>query len=253
VSRALREPFLSYSGTPKGRGALGPDRRDAIQLKSNHVRALTRSLRLVEERGELASVPRPQSDAELVHALRADGVRAPAILWDRYAPLVRRLLLRTLGSCLEIEDLTQEIFMRIFMRLSSLRDPSALRPFVLSVAANVLKWELRRRWIGRRVFLSATGTLPDVEGVSDDAEARHALRRCYLVLEELSTKERLAFVFRYMEGMTIREVATALDVSVSTAKRWVNRAAAKVAEHVSQDADLRSFFVDSGKDGQHEP
>ena len=206
----------------------------------------------MEERDEHGSAPRPQSDAELVHALRADGVRAPAILWDRYAPLVRRLLFRTLGSCLEIEDLTQEIFLRIFMRLSSLRDPSALRPFVLSVAANVLKWELRRRWLGRRVLLSATGTLPDVESVSDDAEARHALRRCYLVLEELSAKERLAFVFRYMEEMTIKEVAAALDVSVSTAKRWVNRGASRVAEQVSQDADLRSFFVDSCKDGHYE-
>ena len=175
------------------------------------------------------------------------------MLWDRYAPLVRRLLLRTLGSCFEIEDLTQEIFMRIFLRLPSLRDPSALRPFVLSFAANVLKWELRRRWIGRRVRLSQTGTLPDVESASADTEARHALRRCYLVLEELSTKERLAFAFRYMEGMTVKEVAAALDVSVSTAKRWLNRAASKVAERVSQDPDLRSFFVDSWKDGQNEP
>jgi RNA polymerase sigma-70 factor, ECF subfamily len=210
-------------------------------------------LRLVDERDEHASAPRPQSDAELVYALRADDAGAPAILWGRYAPLVRRLLLRALGSCLEIEDLTQEIFLRLFVRLPSLRDPSALRSFVLSVAANVLKWELRRRWIGRRVLLSATGTLPDVESTSDDAEARQALRRCYLVLEQLSTKERLAFVFRYMEGMTIKEVAAALDVSVSTANRWVSSAAAKVAEQVSKDADLRSFFVDSWKDGQHEP
>jgi RNA polymerase sigma-70 factor, ECF subfamily len=210
-------------------------------------------VRLVDERDEHASAPRRQSDAELVHALRADDAGAPAILWDRYAPLVRRLLLRALGSCLEIEDLTQEIFLRIFMRLPSLRNPSALRAFVLSVAANVLKWELRRRWIGRRVLLSATGVLPDVQSTSDDAEARQALRRCYLVFEELSAKERLAFVFRYMEGMTVKEVATALEVSVSTANRWVSRAASKVAQHVSQDADLQSFFVNSWKDGHHEP
>lgn len=253
MSCVVGEPFLSYSGTLRRRDILRPDRRDVIQSKPNHVQPFTRSLRLVEDGEDYASAPRPHSDAELVHALHAGGARAPAILWDRYAPLVRRLLLRTLGSCLEIEDLTQEIFLRIFMRLSSLRDPSALRPFVLSVAANVLKWELRRRWIGRRVHLSTTGMLPDVESAWDDAEARHALRRCYLVLEGLSTRERLAFVFRYMEEMTIKEVAAALDVSVSTAKRWVNRAAAKVSEHVSQDADLRSFFVDSSKDGQHEP
>ncbi len=230
-----------------------PRPEDAINSKPNYVQPFTRSLRLVDDRDEHASALHRQSDAELVQALLADDAGAPAILWDRYAPLVRRLLLKALGSCFEIEDLTQEIFLRVFMRLSALRDPSALRAFVLAVAANVLKWELRRRWIGRRVLLSPTGTLPDVQSTSDDAEARQALRRCYLVLDELSTKERLAFAFRDMEGMTVKEVAAALDVSISTANRWVNRAASKVAEHVSRDPDLRSFFVDSWKDGQHEP
>ena len=42
---------------------------------------------------------------------------------------------------------------------------------------NVLKWELRRRWVRRKVRLSVTGTLPDLEGAAVDTEARHALRR----------------------------------------------------------------------------
>ena len=75
---------------------------------------------------------------------------------------------------------------------------------------NVLKWELRRRWVGRRVRLSGTGTLPDIESTSADAEARHALQRCYRIFDSLPTKERMAFVLRYMEGMTIDEVAAAL-------------------------------------------
>jgi RNA polymerase sigma-70 factor (ECF subfamily) len=157
------------------------------------------------------------------------------------------VLAKALGPCLEIEDLTQEIFLRVFVRLPSLRDPSALRAFVLAVAMNVLKWELRRRWIGRKVRLSVTGTLPDVESTSIDTEARHALRRCYRILDSLATAERLAFVLRYMEGMTIFEVAAALEVSVSTAKRWVNRGAAKVAEQVAGDPDLRRFFADEGR------
>ena len=125
----------------------------------------------------------------------------------------------SVGPCLEIEDLTQEVFLRVFGRLPSLRDPSALRAFVLAVAMNVLKWELRRRWVGRKVRLSGTGTLPDIESTSADAEARQALQRCYRIFESLPTKERMAFVLRYMEGMTIDEVAAALAVSISTAKR----------------------------------
>jgi RNA polymerase sigma-70 factor, ECF subfamily len=164
-------------------------------------------------------------------------------LWDRYAPAVRRLLARTLGTNLDIEDLTQEVFLRVFVRLPALREPSALRPFILSVAANVLKWELRRRWVGRKVRLSDTGTLPDTTGASDDMESRQALRRCYQILDGLKAKERIAFVLRYMEEMTVQEVATTLSVSVSTAKRWVNRGAAQVAERVDQEPDLRNFFA----------
>ena len=155
------------------------------------------------------------------------------MLWCRCAPAVGRVLAKALGPCLEIEDLTQEVFLRVFVRLPSLRDPSALRAFVLAVAMNVLKWELRRRWVGRKVRLSVTGTLPDIESTSVDTEARHALRRCYRIFDSLPTTERLAFVLRYMEGMTIDEVAAALAVSVSTAKRWVNRGAAKVADQVA--------------------
>jgi DNA-directed RNA polymerase specialized sigma24 family protein len=77
-----------------------------------------------------------------------------------------------LGPTLEVEDLTQEVFLRVFGRLPSLRDPSALRAFVLAVAMNVLKWELRRRWIGRRLSLSGTGRLSSFFSVSGDPKWR---------------------------------------------------------------------------------
>lgn len=171
-------------------------------------------------------------------------------------PSVERLLAKALGPCLDIEDLTQEVFLRVFVRLPSLREPSALRAFVLSVAMNVLKWELRRRWVGRKVRLSGTGQLPEIASPTIDAEARQALRRCYRIFDSLPTKERLAFVCRYMEGMTNDEIAEALAVSVSTAKRWVSRGAAKVADQVAGDPDLRCFFADQRggeREDAHEP
>lgn len=204
------------------------------------------------ERAVRPTEERPPKDADLVRALRAGDPGAPAALWTRYSPSVGRVLAKALGPTLEIEDLTQEVFLRVFGRLPSLRDPSALRAFVLAVAMNVLKWELRRRWIGRRVRLSGTGKLPDIESTSTDAEARNALQRCYRILDSLPTKERMAFVLRYMEGMTIEEVAEAIGVSISTAKRWVGRGAAKVAEQVTSDADLCSFFAGDHKESSHE-
>jgi RNA polymerase sigma-70 factor, ECF subfamily len=200
----------------------------------------------VPERDGRTATARPLTDAELVHALRADDPAAPAELWSRCAPAVERVLAKALGPSPEIADLTQEIFLRVFVRIPSLRDPSALRAFVLSFAMNVLKWELRRRWVSRKIGLTVSGTLPDVEDDSVNAEARNALRRCYRIFDSLPTSERLAFVLRFMEGMTIDEVRAALGVSTSTAKRWVNRGAAKVAAAVASDPDLDRFFSDEG-------
>jgi RNA polymerase sigma-70 factor, ECF subfamily len=211
-------------------------------------------LRLVHEHDGRATTA--LTDAELVRALRADDPGAPAVLWARCSPSVGRLFAKALGPCLEIEDLTQEVFLRVFVRLPSLRDPAALRAFVLSVAMNVLKWELRRRWVRRKVRVSESGTLPEVESTSTDAEARQALRRCYRIFDTLPTNERLAFVCRYMEEMTIDETAAALAVSVSTAKRWVRGGAAKVADQVASDPDLRGLFANElyeGKGDAHEP
>ena len=224
-------------------------RGDVIQSKAHSTRPSSPRLRLVPER---PSDERTEKDEDLVHALRAGDPEAPAALWARYSPSVGRVLAKALGPTLEVEDLTQEVFLRVFGRLPSLRDPSALRAFVLAVAMNVLKWELRRRWIGRRVSLSGTGKLPDIESTSADAEARHALQRCYRILDSLPTKERMAFVLRYMEGMTIDEVAEALGVSISTAKRWVGRGGAKVAQQVTGDVDLCSFFAGDRKERPHE-
>jgi transposase len=49
--------------------------------------------------------------------------------------------------------------------------------------------------------------------------------------------------------MTIDEVAATLEVSISTAKRWVGSGARKVADLVAQDPDMRSFFVKPRQEG----
>ena len=53
-------------------------------------------------------------DSALVHAFVAHEDWAPRAIWDRHAPMVYRLLKRALGSQLDAEDLTQEVFLRAF-------------------------------------------------------------------------------------------------------------------------------------------
>jgi RNA polymerase sigma-70 factor (ECF subfamily) len=190
--------------------------------------------------GEAAQASSEQ--IELVDALGRGEPWAAQEVWDRHAASVHRLMARALGPRPEVEDLTQEVFMRVFSRIRSLREPNALREFVLAVAVNALKRELRRRWVRRKVLLSDSGSVPEVEAPRVDAEAREALGRCYAILDKLSARERAAFVLRYMEERTLEEVASGLSVSMSTAKRLVNRSSERVSKHVGNDEGLRSFF-----------
>jgi len=84
------------------------------------------------------------------------------------------------------------------------------------------------------------GTMRD--GFVSWAEAREALARCYAILDKLGARERAAFVLRYMEERTLEEVAMGLGVSLSTAKRLVNRSSERVSKHVGKDEGLRRFF-----------
>ena len=181
-------------------------------------------------------------DIELVDALVRGEPWAAEEVWERHSGSVRRLMVRALGPRAEVEDLTQEVFMRVFSRIGALRDAQALREFIIAVAVNALKGELRRRWVRRNVFLSSDGSVPDVEARGADSEAREALVRCYAILDKLRPRERAAFVLRYMEERTLDEVAKGLGVSLRTAKRLVNRSAARVSKHVGSDDGLRSFF-----------
>ena len=186
--------------------------------------------------------PPTREEIDLIAALVRGEPSAAQEVWDRHAGRVRRLMARTLGPRPEVDDLTQEVFMRVFSRIDVLRDAGALREFIIAVAVNVLKRELRRRWVRRKVLLSDSGSLPDVEGPGMDPEAREALARCYAILDKLGARERAAFVLRYMEERTLDEVAAGLGVSLSSAKRLVTRAAERVSKHVGADEGLRSFF-----------
>src|SRR5262245_56842893 len=88
-------------------------------------------------------------DLELARALMDGTNHAAETAWERYAPLVHRIVSRALGPDAEVEDVTQEIFYRLFSRIGTLRKPEALRSFVISYAVFCLKKKKKRP--GRRV------------------------------------------------------------------------------------------------------
>lgn len=194
----------------------------------------------------------PSSEA-LVQALVAGERWATDLTWEQHAPMVFRLLERSLGPSGEAEDLTQDVFLRVFSRVHTLKDPNALRSFIYSVAVRILKWELRRRRVRRFLTLSPAGELPELPVRGADAEARQLLKRFYAVLERLSSDERMFFTLRHLEGLTVREMAETTALSAATVKRRLARAQQRVSALVAEDSGLAHYVDQLGASHADEP
>jgi RNA polymerase sigma-70 factor (ECF subfamily) len=180
---------------------------------------------LPQKRAPVSRFPNDRlGDAELVQAVVRGDVDAVGVVWDRYSALVRSVLRGSLGPDSGVEDLLQEVFI-VFLRCArDLRDANALRAFLIAVAVRLVTVELRRRRVRRWVTLSPNDEMPDSSVMPRDFAGLETLRGLYRILGRMPHRRRLAFVLRNVQGLEITEVAKALDVSESTAKREIARA-----------------------------
>jgi RNA polymerase sigma-70 factor, ECF subfamily len=195
-------------------------------------------------RARLVALPSPTlaqaDDATLARAASSGDPRATSVLWDRFSPLVRRMLRRTLGPHAEVEALVQEVFLRALRQLGGLPESAQLKPFVVAVTVRVLSGELKRNRVRRLLHLRNPWSSLD-SSIGFDPATRTALSALYRILDELDADARLAFTLRHFEGLQITELASAMDASLSSAKRRLARANARVQAAVSRDAAFSAY------------
>jgi RNA polymerase sigma-70 factor (ECF subfamily) len=186
-------------------------------------------------------------DERLVAGLREGRAWAQRALLEAHTALVERVLVRVLGHARDLDDLTQEVFVRVLDRIGELRDPAALRGFLASIAVFVAREAIRsrrrRRWLV--FFAPAEQPEPAVEGV--DEEARAALAELYDALESLHVDVRVALTLRYLEEMDVTQVAAACGVSLSTIKRRLREGEQRLAGLTSERPALRRYMEEGGR------
>lgn len=192
----------------------------------------------------LSKRPAADMDDAMLASMAAIGdTEAHNAIWDRYSPLVRGIVRRSLGHESEVEDLVQEVFLRFYRNLSLLRNPGALRSFIFAISLRVTISELRSRRVRKWLRLPDTGTqAPSTRFIPPaDFEAREAVAGLTAILDRLDAKDRMAFVLYHVEGLELTEVAEALDVSLATIKRRLARIACRVFAMAESDQRLVEY------------
>jgi RNA polymerase sigma-70 factor (ECF subfamily) len=196
-------------------------------------------------------MPLATSDAALVASLRANEPGASELLFDRYGPYVERLIVRVVGLDAEVPDLINEVFARAFEGMRMLREASALKGWIGSVAIFTARAFLRSRRTRRHwLRFQAPHELPDLPAAVASPEVTQELARTYAVLDALPGDERIAFALRFVEGMELTEIAAVAGVSLATVKRRLVKAQLLFWEAVRGDPLLRDHAPEAMPGGK---
>jgi RNA polymerase sigma-70 factor, ECF subfamily len=179
------------------------------------------------------------SDAELVARTLAGDRWAEDVLVRRHYPVVAGAVSRLLGDREEARDVTQDAFVAALSELGRLREPAAVRGWLVQIAVRKVHRRFRRRKLLRALGL---GGANDEAGLAEFASPecspeRHAeLIMLDRALDRLAIDERIAWSLRHIEGMQLAEVAVACECSLATVKRRVVSADRVIRAHVGIDS-----------------
>jgi RNA polymerase sigma-70 factor, ECF subfamily len=177
-------------------------------------------------------VPSPTpTDAALVLAAREGQEWAREALFRRYARLALGLSYRIMPYDADIDDLVQDSFLYAFERLDRLSNPQAFQAWLCSIVVRTAGKRLRRRKLQIRLGLRSNQHIDADEVIASTAppDVAAELRAVYGVLEQLPVEERIALVLRRVERLEIPEIADHMGLSVSTVKRRLAAAEARLS------------------------
>ncbi len=197
-------------------------------------------------------IPLPARSEEsldaLLGALKEGHPAAQARLYDRFARDVNRRVWRLAGAGPDHDDLVQEVFVAIFKRVHTVRDGMALPAWIRTITLFTVRTYIRRQSLKRRFFLRGDPSLAVSEAPARRGDPEHAelLGRVRHILEAMDATDRLCFVLRHVEQQGVAEVASALDLSLSTTKRRLRRAEARFKRRVEKNPGLAAWLEERG-------
>lgn len=171
-------------------------------------------------------------DFQLVEAFRKGDEKAFEEIVRRYQRQVANIIYLTLGNRQEVDDLSQEVFIRVYRSLGRFQFDASLYSWIYRIAVNLCIDEVRRRKIRKAVSLEFF-TENRLEGekrskerptASDDVLREEKKKVVVDALQKLSPVHRTVIVLREYEDMSYEEIAKTLHISTQAVKSRIFRA-----------------------------
>jgi RNA polymerase sigma-70 factor (ECF subfamily) len=182
----------------------------------------------------LCILPLPQPDPGVLRKAQRGDEHAFSIIVRTYQIPVYNYVLRMVGDRSLAEDLTQEVFLRVFQGLSSFSLRSKFTTWLFQVTKNRVLDELRATERRPRAVIDLED-IPPLEVVDAPFERLEAIDAVWRAVEGLSVDLKMALLLRDVVGLAYGEIAESLEVTLATVKWRIWRAREDVQLALARD------------------
>jgi RNA polymerase sigma-70 factor (ECF subfamily) len=168
-----------------------------------------------------------QPDFGVLRKAQKGDERAFSLIVRAYETPVYNYVLRLVGDRALAEDLTQEVFLRIFQGLPKFSLRSRFTTWMFQVTKNRVLDELRSIERRPRSYV-ALDDLPPLEVVDAPFERLEAIDAVWRAVENLNVDLKMALLLRDVVGMSYNEIADSLEITLATVKWRIFKAREEV-------------------------
>ena len=188
-------------------------------------------------------------DVALIRRILAGDEIAFAELVKRYQKPVHTLAWRKIGDFHIAEDITQEVFLKVYQGLHTLKDPHQFSGWLYVITANLCATWLRKKRIQTQPLEDVEETMPQRDAysrhvVEDRTKSAAESQREVVkkLLAKLKESERTVMALHYLGEMTVEEISRFLGVSASTIKSRLRRARQRLQKEETMIRDALDHF-----------
>ena len=175
------------------------------------------------------------SDAAVIERVLDGDVEAFAILVDRYRDEFAGYAKYMTGSLDDAADIIQDSWVRAYKSLRRCEDRANFKGWLFRIVSNQCKTHLaRRKRRGTESLVDQADHLLAVDDASGHVEAADLRQRVHGALQELPTDQREALVLRYVEDLSLSEMALLLKISAPALKMRLLRGRSALREKLEE-------------------
>lgn len=169
---------------------------------------------------------RQQQEHDLIERIADGDIEAFAVLVDRYAHAVHALVARIVVTVEDAEEVTQDVFLKVFDHLPRFDRRSSLATWIYRIACNTAVSHARRRRrptcpIDERRIAAVTDD--EAERLEETVERQQALDSLAAAIETLEADERALVTLRYYDDRPIAECAAITGMTEANVKVRLHR------------------------------